>query len=251
MKIMKSAKLKCMIALANSKGQIMKSRALMLYTIAVFVVLSVSAGSAFGQIEQRVRIEIPYEFTVGSQVLPAGTYTFKVEHVDRLKVESATGAWANPHIIARLSGPAQFVRDGTLVFVKTDRGRILSEVWMPGKEGLLLYPSPKNDSRDFLILSFLSQTGTVSGKAAYNLTCGRCHGPDGKGDERADKFFKVTIPRLSSTEVQGKSDAELRKQIAEGSKLMPPVEIDESGFRHRLPPQDVDAVIAYVRTLKR
>jgi hypothetical protein len=31
---------------------------------------------------------------------------------------------------------------------------------------------------------------------------------------------------------------------------MPPVEIDESGFRHRLPPQDVDAVIAYVRTLK-
>jgi hypothetical protein len=42
----------------------------------------------------------------------------------------------------------------------------------------------------------------------------------------------------------------LREQISQGSRLMPPVEIDESGFRHRLPPQDVDAVIAYVRTLK-
>jgi hypothetical protein len=51
--------------------------------------------------------------------------------------------------------------------------------------------------------------------------------------------------------VQGKSDAELKELITKGSGAMPPVEIDESGFRHRLPAQDVDAVIAYVRTLKK
>ena len=56
------------------------------------------------------------------------------------------------------------------------------------------------------MVSALDQTGTVSGKAAYNLTCGRCHGTDGKGDERADKFFKTTIPRLNSADVQGKSN---------------------------------------------
>lgn len=101
------------------------------------------------------------------------------------------------------------------------------------------------------MVSRLNQTGTTSGKAAYNLTCGRCHGTDGQGDERADKFFQTTIPRLSSADVQGKSDAEFRELITQGSRVMPPVEIDEAGFRHRLPPQDVDAVIAYVRTLKR
>jgi hypothetical protein len=50
--------------------------------------------------------------------------------------------------------------------------------------------------------------------------------------------------------VQSKSDAELKEIINKGGSAMPPVEIDESGFRHRLPPQDVDAVIAFVRTLK-
>jgi hypothetical protein len=71
------------------------------------------------------------------------------------------------------------------------------------------------------------------------------------GDERADKFFNLPIPRLSSAPVQAKSDAELRELITKGSSQVPPVEIDEAGFRHHLPPQDVDAVISYVRTLKR
>jgi mono/diheme cytochrome c family protein len=96
----------------------------------------------------------------------------------------------------------------------------------------------------------LDQNPNVSGRVAYDRTCSRCHGPAGRGDERADKFFNVTIPRLSSAEVQSKSDAELREIITKGSRVMPPVEVDESGFRHRLPPVDVDAVIAYVRTLK-
>jgi mono/diheme cytochrome c family protein len=122
---------------------------------------------------------------------------------------------------------------------------------MPGTDGILLHSIPKDHIRDVLLITGLDQTRKVSGKAAYNMTCGRCHGPDGKGDQRADKFFNITIPRLSSAEVQSKSDAELREIITKGSRVMPPVEIDESGFRHRLPLQDVDAVIAYVRTLKR
>jgi mono/diheme cytochrome c family protein len=97
----------------------------------------------------------------------------------------------------------------------------------------------------------LDANHTYSGKAAYSLTCARCHGDNGKGNPEADKFFGLTIPRLNTPQVQSKTDAELKQLITEGSSVMPPVEIDESGFRHRLPPQDVDAVIAYVRTLKR
>jgi cytochrome c553 len=230
--------------------QQMKTRGAMARMLMAFsIVTFLAVAPAFGQTGQRMQVKIPYEFTLNSKVLPAGTYTFSVTDVE-LGVRSATGGVLHALIITRLSGPPQFFRDGALVFDRTAGGRILSEVWMPGTDGMLLHSNPKNHSRQILLVSGLSQTGSVSGRAAYNLTCGRCHGPDGKGDERADKFFNITIPRLSSAEVQGKSDAELREIITKGTSQMPPVEIDESGFRHRLPPQDLDAVIAYVRTLK-
>jgi cytochrome c553 len=217
--------------------------------LAFLLVTFLAVGPAFGQRGQVERVQIPYEFTVGSKVLPAGTYTFSVADI-LVRVVSATGGEVRERIITRINGPNQFLRDGSLVFDKTGGGHILSELWIPGEDGILLHSIPKDHSREVFLFSGLSQTREVSGKAAYNLTCGRCHGPDGKGDEAADKFFKTKIPRLSSAEVQGKSDAELREIITQGSREMPPVEIDESGFRHRLPPQDVDAVIAYVRTLK-
>ncbi len=209
-----------------------------------------AVGLAFTQTEEAMRFEIPYEFVVGSKVLPAGKYTFSVD-TSGLTVQSADSAKIHGTVITRLSGPADFRRDGSLVFDKTDNGRVLSEVWMPGMDGLLLHKNQENDTRIVLVASSLSQTGTTSGKKAFSLTCARCHGQDGKGDERADKFFKTKIPRLTSEEVQSKSDAELRDQINQGGGAMPPVEIDESGFRHRLPPQDIDAVIAYVRSLKK
>ena len=75
-----------------------------------------------------------------------------------------------------------------------------------------------------------------SGKTTYNLTCARCHGSDGGGNTQADQFFHTNIPRLNSAAVQSKSDAELKETIAKGIRAMPPVEIEESGFRHHLAP---------------
>jgi mono/diheme cytochrome c family protein len=222
------------------------ARSLMAFLLVVFL----AAGVALAQTGQAIRFEIPHEFMVGSKVLPAGKYTFAVDNFG-LSVKSASNGTIHTNIITRLSGPAEFLRDGSVVFDKAESGRVLSEIWLPGGDGLLLHRTPANHHREVLMVSALDQTGTVSGKAAYNLTCGRCHGTDGKGDERADKFFKTTIPRLNSADVQGKSDAEFKELITQGSRAMPPVEIDEAGFRHRLPPQDVDAVIAYVRTLNR
>jgi mono/diheme cytochrome c family protein len=231
--------------------QQMKTRGVMARSLMAFLlVVFFAASAALAQTVQAMRFEIPHEFTVGSKVMPAGKYTFSVDNFG-LAVKSATSGTVHTNIITRLSGPAEFLRDGSLIFDKTEGGRVLSEIWLPGGDGLLLHRTPANHHREVLMVSALNQTGTVSGKSAYNLTCGRCHGTDGQGDERADKFFKTTIPRLSSADVQSKSDAEFKELITQGSSMMPPVEIDESGFRHRLPPQDVDAVIAYVRTLKR
>jgi cytochrome c5 len=228
--------------------QQMKTRSAIAIRLMAFIfVTSLAVAPAFGQF--LARAEIPYEFTLDSKVLPAGTYTFSVIS-SGLRVQSAGGQVFGAPIVSRLSGPAQFLREGTLVFDKTGGGHILSEVWMPRLDGILLRSTPINHTYEVLLISALNDNSKVSGKAAYDQTCGRCHGPAGKGDEKADKFFKVTIPRLRSAEVQGKSDSELREIITKGTSTMPPVEIDDSGFRHRLPPQLMDAVIAYVRTLK-
>jgi len=227
-----------------------KTRGAMAGRLMAFILVTFFAvGLAFGQSE---RVKVPYEFTFASKVLPAGTYTFSVIDSTMLQVESATGEALRSVIITRLGGPSEFLREGSLVFDKTAGGRILSEVWMPGTDGILVHSNPKSYSREiFIFTPGLNQNPNVSGRVAYDRTCAKCHGPEGKGDERADKFFNITIPRLSSAEVQGKSDTELREIITKGTSTMPPVEIEEAGFRHRLPPQSVDAVIVYLRTLKR
>jgi cytochrome c5 len=198
---------------------------------------------------QAMRFDVPYAFTFGVKLLPAGSYTFRTSGV-WLIAQSSSGGTFNGSILSTLTGPSVLLRDGSLVFEKAESGRVLSEVWIPGSNGLLVHSIAKGHDHDVLLVSGLSRTRAVSGKAAFSLTCARCHGADGKGEPSADKFFNTAIPRLSSAAVQSKTDEELREQIRQGSSAMPPVEIDEAGFRHRLPPQDVDAVIAYVRTLK-
>jgi cytochrome c553 len=196
-----------------------------------------------------MRFDVPYAFTFGAKVLPPGSYTFRTSGI-WLIAQSSSGGTFNGSILSRLTGPSELLRDGSLVFEKAENGRILSEVWMPGSDGLLVHSIAKGHDHDVLLVSGLSQTQAVSGKMAFTLTCARCHGADGKGEPEADKFFNTTIPRLNSATVQSKTDEELREQIHQGSSVMPPVEVDEAGFRHRLPPQDVNSVIAYLRTLK-
>lgn len=218
--------------------------------MAVAIVMVFAGGLAFGQAKSLMQFQISHQFCLGSKVLPAGLYTFSVNG-SWLMVKSPSGKQLTSMIISQLSGPSELFRDGSLVFDKTNSPSILSEVWIPGTGGLLLHVIPKNHERDFILGSSLSPTRTVSGKEAFNLTCAKCHGEAGKGDAGANKFFKTEIPKLNSEEVQAKSDAELRALIIQGDEKMPPVEIDEVGYRHRLPPQDVDAVIAYLRTLKK
>lgn len=225
------------------------ARSLMAFILVTFFALAV----ALGQPKPNIRFHIPYEFNVGTKTLPAGAYTFTLDE-SVLRVQSATATDVNAmsltHIIARLTGPSEFIRDGYLVFDKTDSKLILSEVWIPGTEGVFVSSIPKGHTRFTLAGTAMEMDRPYSGKQAYSLTCAKCHGENGKGDANAEKFFKFKIPRLDSAEVQGKSDAELKELISKGTEVMPPVEIDEAGFRHRLPPQDVDAVIVYLRTLK-
>jgi len=219
----------------------------------VFIFATIVATTlALGQ-TQAVSFNVPFSFTVGSTVLPAGTYTFRFtrEAISRLTVESEKSGTTSVSVQSWINGPNELFRGGSLVFERKNGGLILSEAWLSGDDGALVHSVPRGGDRIVVSGTSLDQNRTYSGKAAYNLTCARCHGDNGKGNPEADKFFGQKIPRLDSEVVQSLSDATLRQQITQGGGEMPPVEIDESGFRHRLPPQDVDAVIAYVRTLKR
>ena len=90
-----------------------------------------------------------------------------------------------------------------------------------------------------------------SGKAVYDQTCKECHGAKGNGNAMADKFYKVAIPKLQSEYVQDKSDTELKEIITGGRRKMPAVQAGTPSVKHALSAEDVDGVIAYVRTLKK
>jgi len=90
----------------------------------------------------------------------------------------------------------------------------------------------------------------LSGKAVFERTCAKCHGPNGQGNPAADKFFKTPVPRLDSAYVQSKSDEELKDIISHGKRNMDPVRMGQATVQHLLDPRSVDAVVSYVRTLK-
>jgi mono/diheme cytochrome c family protein len=219
----------------------------------LIIAAAFAAGVATAQVGQAVNFSMPYEFVVGARTLPAGNYTFSLSQKESFRLavrsEKVDQYWVN--IVSALAGPNELFRGGYLVFEKSDKAPVLSEVWISGMNGALIHSIAKGHGRFVVSGTSLDDKHTYSGEAAYSKTCASCHGEKGTGDAAADKFFAVKIPRLASPEVQSKPDEELRKQITEGSGKMAPVEVDESGFRHRLPPKDVDAVIDYIRTLKK
>jgi mono/diheme cytochrome c family protein len=81
----------------------------------------------------------------------------------------------------------------------------------------------------------------VQSQAAYLKGCKACHGPDGQGNPAIAKMLKVTLPNLASKDIQARSDADMKKVILEGKGKMKPVKT--------LSPSEMDAAIAFVRTL--
>lgn len=105
--------------------------------------------------------------------------------------------------------------------------------------------------RTYTTISLLMISGILAyasgdakaGKADYDRACMPCHGPAGTANQNIAKTFKVDMKDLSSSEVQGMSDDELRKIITDRKGKMKPVK--------SVTGKSVDDVIAYIRTLKK
>ena len=88
-----------------------------------------------------------------------------------------------------------------------------------------------------------AQSGdATAGKAVYTKSCASCHGATGEPKAALAKVLKVEMRHLGSKDVLAKSDADLHKDMMEGTGKMKPVK--------GLSDQDVGNVIAYMRTLK-
>ena len=96
-----------------------------------------------------------------------------------------------------------------------------------------------------LVLSASAATAAdaKAGKALYDEECLDCHGAKGAPSAKLQKNLKITMKDLSGPEVQGLSDAELKKRSIEGIGKMKPVKAVTGPA--------VDDVIAYVRSLKK
>jgi mono/diheme cytochrome c family protein len=87
----------------------------------------------------------------------------------------------------------------------------------------------------------MSPESTATGKRVYTRMCGRCHGPEGKGDGTA---ATAPVPDLTDGKWDyGGSDGEIFSVIHDG------VSIDMDGYAARLSDTDIWNVVNFVRSV--
>ncbi len=105
---------------------------------AVSLALLISTA-AFGQNSSSLKVNIPFAFTAGGKVFQPGNYVFVKPKTGSIVLSSDDGRTnMNLPIITSLarSGPND---DHLLAFDKVGDQRVLSEVWLPGKEGAMVF----------------------------------------------------------------------------------------------------------------
>lgn len=92
-----------------------------------------------------------------------------------------------------------------------------------------------------VLFGLMATAAFADGAATYKAKCALCHGANGGGDTPTGKSMKVRD--LRSAEVQKQTDVELTKVISGGKGKMP-------AYGKQLSTAEIEAVIAFVRTLK-
>jgi hypothetical protein len=104
-------------------------------TIAALAVVFVASGTmAYAQL---TTAEIGFSFVAGGKEMPAGRYSFEVTPAGPLMLRGPNGASGMLPVITTL-GRHDKDLDPEFVFDKFEGKLLLSEVWIPGKDGLLV-----------------------------------------------------------------------------------------------------------------
>lgn len=84
----------------------------------------------------------------------------------------------------------------------------------------------------------------------WKSKCASCHGEDGKAATEKGKEMKVSD--MTTAEFQKKTDAEMKKVILEGFKEEKGgVKKEMDPYKDELKPEQVDALIAFIRSFKK
>jgi hypothetical protein len=102
------------------------------------------AGTSFAQ-SQSVRAKIPFDFTVGKQLLPAGTYTIKAKSSGLLVIQNHDKP-VTVLTIAEQDG-ARSPNGGKLMFHKYGDQYFLSEILCDSEDIDVKVPSSKTEKR--------------------------------------------------------------------------------------------------------
>jgi len=95
-----------------------------------------------------------------------------------------------------------------------------------------------------LTLSLAATAYAEETKDVWNAKCKSCHGEDGKGKTKMGA--KENISDLTQADWQkNHSDEKIRAVITDGAK-----DTKMKGFKDKLTPEQIDALVKYIRTLK-
>lgn len=117
----------------------MKSKVVSLVVLCVLS-LYPSVGNAQTSHHPALTVKVPFEFVVGNETFPAGTYKFRSllnsvpgkASIDVLEVRSTEGRLYQA-IVTDVVGSEE-PSNARLVFTRSDGRAFLSEVWEPGKQ---------------------------------------------------------------------------------------------------------------------
>jgi hypothetical protein len=104
-------------------------------TVAALVAAFVMGGAM--AYAQTAAAEFPFAFVAGGKEMTAGKYTVEVTTAGPVLLRGQSGASGMMPVITTL-GRHDKDSDPEFVFDKIDGKLVLSEIWMPGKDGFLV-----------------------------------------------------------------------------------------------------------------
>jgi hypothetical protein len=119
-------------------------RIMSITSIALFALASfVTVGSISAQ-ERAVKAAIPFDFTVGDKLLPAGTYTISTESYGVIKIQNTA---THAAMLNTATHDGNESKTAELVFHKYADQYFLNEILCPSSEMNLAVPASKAEKR--------------------------------------------------------------------------------------------------------
>lgn len=103
------------------------------------VAATVSLPLAYAQNPSTLRVKIPFDFIARGRGFPAGNYVLTRNNSGSLSLADQDGATLMVLPVITSIARSSAADDHLLAFDKVGRNRYLSEVWLPGREGAVVF----------------------------------------------------------------------------------------------------------------